>query len=136
MTPPDYSRTNLGRVSEQQGSPASGSAAPRRRHLMDPSQPRKPADPEALARLDRVQRGVVSALVITTIFHLVGGLIIAADHVDQHRTDAQVGLVVLAGAFAVTGIAATLAINKRPLVSWWLLLAVPPTVAGLWWVLR
>ncbi len=102
---------------------------------MDPSQPRKPADPEALARLERVQRRVVSALVITTIVHLVGGLIIAADHVDEDRTDAQVGLVVLAGLFAVVGIVATLAINRRPLVSWWLALAVLPTVAGLWWVL-
>lgn len=108
-------------------------AAPRRRHLMDPNAPRRAPDPEDLERLQRVQRRVVSVLVVTTVLHLAVGLVVAADHVDPDRLDARIGLNVIAAAFMVGGIAATLVINRRPWLSPWLLLGLVPSAVGLWW---
>lgn len=105
---------------------------PRRRHLMDPNAPRKAPDPRDVERLQRVQRRVVSVLIVTTILHLSAGFVIAADHVDTSRTDARVGLNVIAAAFLVGGIAATLVINGRSWKSPWLLVGLVPLV-GLWW---
>jgi hypothetical protein len=111
-------------------------SAPRRKHLMDPSQPRKAADPEAIKRLETVQRRVISVLIMTTLVHLTAGFILAAKlDVAGDRTDAQVVLVVVGAAFWVVGVAAVLAINKRPMMSPWLLTGLLPLAAGLWWVL-
>ena len=111
----------------------SSSGTARRRHLIDPNAPRKAPDPRDLERLQRVQRRVVSALIVTTILHLSAGFVIAADHVDAARTDARVGLNVIAVAFMVGGIAATLVINGRSWKSPWLLLGLIPGIVGLWW---
>jgi hypothetical protein len=108
---------------------------PRRRHLMDPNAPRRAPDPEAIKRLERVQRIVISALVFTTILHLAVGLVIAADHVDNDRLDAQIGLIVLGTASMVIGVAAVLAIQRRRVLSPWLLTGLLPGVVGAWWVL-
>lgn len=106
--------------------------APRRaRHLIDPGQPRPRTTPEDLARLRRVQRNVLSALVVTTILHLSAGLVIGALFIDEHDTVPRVGLVVLAGAFGVCAVASFLAIHGRSLLSPWLLLGWLPTVVGL-----
>lgn len=101
---------------------------------MDPDAPRKVADPKDLERLHRVQRRVISVLIITTLIHLTVGLILAADAVDEDRLDAQLGLILLGAAFYVVGIAAVRAINKKPLATWWMLTALIPVAAGLWWV--
>lgn len=101
---------------------------------MDPSAPRKVADQRDLERLHRVQRRVISALIITTLIHLTVGLILAADAVDADRLDAQLALIVLGAAFYVVGIAAVRAINKKPLRTWWMLTGLIPVVVGLWWV--
>ncbi|MFC5731430.1 MULTISPECIES: hypothetical protein [Nocardioides] len=111
----------------------SGSPTTTRRHLMDPTAPRRPPAPEDHARLQRVQRRVVSVLVITTVLHLVAGLVIAAEHVPEDRIDAKVALNLIAAAFMVGGIAGTLAINGRTLRSPWLLLGLVPGVVGIWW---
>lgn len=122
-----------------EGAPATpaeraAAAPPRRRHLMDPNAPRKKADPEDLLRLERVQRRVLAALTITTVLHLAVGFIIAADHVDPDRLDAQLGLIAIGTAFGVGGIAATLAILRRPMLSPWLVLGLLPGLAGVWWI--
>lgn len=101
---------------------------------MDPNAPRKVADPQDLERLHRVQRRVISVLIITTLIHLTVGLILAADLVDDDRLDAQLGLIVLGAAFFVVGIAAVRAINKKPLATWWMLTGLIPVVVGVWWV--
>ncbi len=101
---------------------------------MDPNAPRKRTDPEDLARLEKVQRRVLAVLALTTVLHLSVGLIIAADHVDPDRLDAQLGLIAIGTAFGVGGIAATLALLRRPMLSWWLVLGLLPGVAGVWWV--
>lgn len=106
--------------------------APRRaRHLMDPDRPRPRTTPEDLARLRRVQRWVMSALVVTTILHLSAGLVIGALYIDEHDTVPRVGLVVLAGAFGVCAVGSFLAIHGRALLSPWLLLGLLPTAIGL-----
>ncbi len=106
--------------------------APRRaKHLIDPSQPRKQTSPEDLARLERVQRTVMSALVGTTIFHLSVGLVIAACLIDADEQVARIGLCVLGGAFGIVAVAAALAIHRRPMGSPWLALGLVPTVVGL-----
>lgn len=107
--------------------------APRRRHLMDPNAPRKAPDPRDLERLQRVQRRVMSVLLVTTVLHLAVGFVIAADHVDPDRTDARIGLNVIASAFMLGGIVATLMINHRSWKSPWLLVGLLPGLVGIWW---
>lgn len=103
---------------------------------MDPNAPRREPDPEALKRLETVQRRVITALVLTTVAHLTAGLIIAAKlDVAGHRTDAQVALVVIGVLFWNVGIAGVAALNRRPMLTWWHLTALLPLAAGLWWVL-
>ena len=110
------------------------SSPPRRRHLMDPAAPRKPADPKDLERLHTVQRRVISVLIMTTLVHLTIGLILAADAIDDDRRYAQVILVALGVAFYLVGICAVRAINKATLLTWWMLTGLVPLAAGLWWV--
>lgn len=100
---------------------------------MDPNAPRKAPDPKDVERLQRVQRRVISVLVVTTILHLAVGFVIAADHVADDRNDARIGLNVIASAFMVGGIAATLVINHRSWRSPWLLLGLLPGLIGIWW---
>lgn len=102
---------------------------------MDPSAPRQRANAEDLARLARVQRWVVSVLVMTTILHLSAGLVIGSAYIDGDRPDAVIALNVLASSFGVIAIAAAFAIHKRPLLSPWLLLGVLPGVVGAFLVL-
>ena len=105
---------------------------PRRaKHLIDPSAPRQRASAEDIARLERVQRTVMSVLVGTTIFHLSIGLVIAAVVIDDSQRVAQVGLCLLGGAFGVVAVAAAFAIHRRPPASPWLLVGLVPTVVGL-----
>lgn len=101
---------------------------------MDPNTPRKVADPKDLERLHRVQRRVASVLIVTTLIHLTAGLILAADAVSDDKRGAQIGLILLGGAFYAVGIGAVRAINKKPLLTWWLLTSLIPVAAGLWWV--
>lgn len=107
----------------------------RPRHLMDPDHLHreviKPTG-QGVMSLEPVQRWVLSVLAATTIGHLAAGLVIAALYVDESRTDARVGLNVVAGAFGIIAVAVFRAIHQKKLVSPWLLLGVVPTVAGLW----
>lgn len=108
----------------------------RRRHLIDPTQPRRQPTVEDLDKLHRVQRRVVSALIITTLIHLTVGLIVAAKFdVAGDRADAKVALVLVGAAFFACGIAASRGINRKPILTWWLALSLIPAVLGTWWVL-
>ena len=76
-----------------------------RRHLMDPNAPRPVRDHASEAKsLSRVQRWVMSALAVTTIFHLVMGLILAPCSSTTAPRRAQ-WLCAIAGAFGVIAIA-------------------------------
>lgn len=99
---------------------------------MEPGRPRPPADPQALARLQRVQQWVMSVLVVTTVFHLSVGLVLLCAAVDPDRLDARIGLNVLGAASMVVGIAAARAIHRKPILSPWLLFGLVPGLLGLW----
>jgi len=104
-----------------------------RGHLLDLDAPRqviKDPDKDA-ADLARVQRWVMSTLAVTTILHLVVGLVVAAVMLDDAPTSSTVGLNVIAGIFAASAVAAFRAIHGKPILSPWLLLGVVPTAVGL-----
>lgn len=99
-----------------------------RKHLLVPGQPPRQR-PDAMS-LTRVQRWVMSTLAVTTILHLAAGLVLAAMYVDT--LDAQIGLLVIAGAFSVISVAVGLMIHqKKPLSPWLLLGILPPAVGAL-----
>jgi hypothetical protein len=106
---------------------------------MDPANPRR----EVISRsdsgpmhLEPVQKWVLSVLAFTTIIHLSVGIVIAALYIDEGRTDARVGLNVIAAAFGVVAVAVFRAIHQKKFASPWLLLGVLPGVVGLALVLR
>jgi hypothetical protein len=106
---------------------------------MDPANPRR----EVVRRtgsggmgLEPVQKWVLSVLAATTIGHLAVGIVIAALYIDEHRTDARVGLNVIAAAFGVIAVAVFRAIHQWKPVSAWLLLGLVPGLVGLYLVLR
>jgi hypothetical protein len=101
-----------------------------RKHLMTPGSPRRQRQ-EPMS-LGRVQRWVLSTLAATTILHLSGGLVLAGVFAD--RLSAQVGLLVIAGAFGVLSVLAALVIHKRRLVSPWLLLGGIPSLIGAYFI--
>ncbi len=104
-----------------------------RGHLLDLNAPRQVVkDPEKDARdLARVQKWVMSTLAVTTILHLVVGLVVAAVMLDDAPTSSKVGLNVIAGIFGSFAVAAFRAIHGKRVPSTWLLLGVVPTAIGL-----
>lgn len=108
-----------------------------RGHLLDMNAPRRVVqDPEKDARdLATVQKWVMSVLAVTTILHLVVGLVVAAVLLDDSPDTSKIGLNVIAGIFAAGAVAAARAIHGKPILSPWLLLGVVPTAIGLWLVL-
>ena len=107
-----------------------------RSHLLDMNAPRQVVkDPEQDARdLARVQRWVMSVLAVTTVIHLVVGVLIAAVMLDG-PTSSRVGLAVISGIFGAGAVAAGLAIHGKRVLSPWLLLGLVPTAIGLWLIL-
>ena len=109
--------------------PVPAGASPRRRkHLIDPSRP--PPPQRYSTSLSTVQAWVLSTLAVTTILHMSAGLVVAALFTDPSALDARIGLLVIAGFFGVVSVAAGLAIHRRRIVSWWLLLGWIPAIIG------
>jgi hypothetical protein len=78
-----------------------------------------------------VQQWVLSALAVTTILHMSGGLVLAAMFLPEERgVGAQIGLNIVAAAFGVMAVAVGLAIHKRSPLSPWLLVGVLPGIVG------
>lgn len=113
--------------------PERSTAAPRRRHLIDPLNPPPPPTPRSLTN---VQQWVMSALAVTTILHLAFGLMIATLFIGDDQRVAQIGLNVIAAAFGVIAVASGFLIHKRSPLTPWLLLGLLPGVVGTWLVLR
>jgi len=105
-----------------------------RGHLLDMNAPRRVVqDPEKDARdLATVQKWVMSVLAVTTILHLVVGLVVAAVLLDDSPDTSKIGLNVIAGIFGAIAVATGLAIHGRRILSPWLLLGIIPTSVGLW----
>lgn len=108
----------------------------RRKHLIDPNAPRQVRDvAQEKKDLTRVQQWVMSVLVVTTVLHLCGGLVLASMHLGNPAPGAEVGLNVIAGIFGVLGVAGAFMIHKRSPLTPWLLLGTLPGVIGVWLVL-
>jgi hypothetical protein len=86
--------------------------------------------------LTHVQMWVFSVLAVSTMLHFAAGLVLAAFYVDDDRTDAQVGLLILAGIFGVISVAAGAAIHRKRLISPWLLLGWIPALVGAYFLFR
>lgn len=112
--------------------PTTESTPPRKlpRHLMDPDNPR-PRSSGGMS-LSQVQRWVLSTLAVFTILHMSAGLVIAAMAVEDGRTDARIGLNVIAGLFGVMAVVTGRLIHQRSPITPWLVLGVVPTAIGLW----
>jgi hypothetical protein len=78
----------------------------------------------------------MSALAVTTIFHLQIGLVVAALFLDDPRPGAEVGLCVIAGAFGVLAVALAFLIHGRRPLTPWLLVGLVPAAVGIWLVTR
>lgn len=108
---------------------------PRRaRHLIDPTAPR-PQAPAPGMSLTSVQRWVMSALAVTTVLHLVVGIVVAAAFLETTRPGAQEGLLVIAGVMGVLGVAAAFLIHGRSAATPWLAVGALPAVVGAFFVL-
>ena len=105
---------------------------------MDPDNPHREVKSAATGsmHLEPVQKWVLSILAAVTIAHLAAGLVIAAMYVDESRTDAQIGLNILAGAFGVIAVVVFRTIHQLKPLSFWLLLGLIPTVGGLYLTFR
>jgi hypothetical protein len=98
------------------------------RHLMDPNHPR-PVDTRWDMSVSHVQMWVMSILITTTILHLSVGLVVAAFFVDD-RLSSQVGLLVIGGLCGVMAVVAGLAIHRKRVLTWWVLLGWLPAAVG------
>ena len=101
----------------------------RRRHLMDPDNPRPQPAPGGMS-LTSVQQWVMSVLAVFTILHMAVGLVLAAIAVDDANTAARAGLNVIAGIFGILAVVTGLAIHRRSVLSPWLLVGLLPGLAG------
>jgi hypothetical protein len=97
---------------------------------MDPNNLQRPSPSDM--SLTTVQQWVLSVLAVTTILHLSAGLVVAAIFSPDSRSDAQIGLNILAGVTAVGAVAAGRGIHGKNPLSWWLLLGVVVTPIGLY----
>jgi hypothetical protein len=99
---------------------------------MDPDNLRRPQPHQDGMSLTSVQQWVLSVLAVTTILHLAAGLVVAAMVSPDSRSDAQIGLNILAGVTAVGAVAAGMGIHGKNPLSWWLLLGFLVTPIGLY----
>ncbi len=74
----------------------------------------------------------MSVLAVTTILHLAAGLVVAAYFMDSSRTDARIGLNVIAGVIGVFAVATGRLIHHKSAASAWLLVGLAPGLVGLW----
>lgn len=110
------------------------------KHLIDPANPPVRQRPEErrrdLEKLARVKQWVTSALVLTTMFHLSVGLMIAAIFMDPEKTQARVGLNVIAVVLLLSGAVGARVIHHKHPVSPWLLLSLVPGAIGFYLTFR
>ncbi|MFC4785248.1 hypothetical protein ACT8ZV_12275 [Nocardioides sp. MAHUQ-72] len=78
-------------------------------------------------QVERVQRWVMSALLLTTATIFAGGLSVLAGSVD--RAGAEPGLLTIAAVVGLLAMAGVRLINEKPVLSPWLLLGVVPALA-------
>lgn len=80
--------------------------------------------------VERVQKWVMSALILTTAAHFAGGLVILALTVDN--PGAFPVLITIATIMMVLAIAGTRVLNNLSVLTPWLVFASVPLVVGFW----
>ena len=80
--------------------------------------------------VERVQRWVASALVLTVAALFAGGMAVLSQTVD--RAGAGSGLVVISVVVGVAALLGTRVINEKPLLTPWLVLGALPAGVVLW----
>jgi FtsH-binding integral membrane protein len=83
--------------------------------------------------IDRVQKWVMSALMLTTAVIFAVGLALLAANND--RPGAKPGLLIIAGAVGLLAFGAARVIHQKSVVSPWLLVGVLPAAVGWYFVL-
>ena len=76
----------------------------------------------------RVQRWVISALILTTAFHFIAGMLIFAITLD--RPDAFWVLTIISMIVALLSIAGVRVINEAPVLTPWLIVAALPAIVS------
>ena len=76
----------------------------------------------------RVQRLVISALILTTAFHFIGGLLILAVTLDT--ADAFWVLTIISVIVALLSIAGVRVINELRVLTPWLVIAAVPAIVA------
>ncbi|MCW2794403.1 MAG: hypothetical protein JWO76_3501 [Nocardioides sp.] len=79
-------------------------------------------------QVERVQRWVMSGLLLTTATVFAGGLTVLSGSVD--RAGAKPGLLVIAGVVGLMAMSGVRVINQLPVVSPWLLVGLLPAAVG------
>lgn len=80
----------------------------------------------------QVQRWVITALVITTAIHFVGGLLLMASHLGT--PDAFWVLTIISGIVMTLSVAGSLILHQKKILSPWLLVGAIPLVISFIWV--
>lgn len=81
-------------------------------------------------QVERVQKWIISALVLTTAAHFAGGLVVLALTVDN--PGAFPVLITIATIVCVLAIVGARVVNQLSLLTPWLLVALTPLALGLW----
>jgi hypothetical protein len=106
-------------------------AAPKvRKHLMVPGQARSPGPTSHSTVV--VQRWVLTVLTISIVFHLAGGLALAAYFTNPDVPSSRIGLLVIAALMGCLAIGAVMAIHRRRVVTPWLALGLLPSLLGVY----
>ncbi len=82
--------------------------------------------------VERVQKWVMSALLLVTSLIFSGGLAFLAGAAE--RPGAKPGLLVISAAVGVLALVGVRVINRKSIVTPWLLLGLLPATAGWWWL--
>ena len=83
--------------------------------------------------VERVQRWIASALIMTVAFLLAGGLALLSSTSPQ--AGARPGLLVIAGVTGLFAMVGVRLVNGKPILTPWLALGLLPAVLG-WFVTR
>lgn len=80
--------------------------------------------------VERVQKWVMSALLLVTAFIFAGGLTFLAGVAD--RPGAKPGLLIIAAVVGVVALVGVRVIHRKRILTPWLLLGLVPAAVG-WW---
>ncbi|MFS3127956.1 hypothetical protein ACLM5J_06090 [Nocardioides sp. Bht2] len=105
----------------------------RPRHLMDPNNLQARPRNDSMS-IGQVQKWVMSVLAVTTILHLVVGMILLAYSLDEQYTTSRWGLLVISAVFGLLMVVTGRAIHRASLLTPWLLLGLVPSIVGAWFL--